>query len=358
MTEAKPNQVESKPDAKVASPIASDTTHDARATLSTSIQDMMKEAVSGATKSPSDNSSPQESASTFGEAIGKAANKTGPGDQAGSATGKIAEDMIKNGVSGIGGKITEGMLQNGEANKHTEKSGALENLLKGGVGISDLSHKVTDQDRKEAKAALEKGISSLVPEADRKLQVALQNAIIDGDMGKFQEAVKALGNDPEKLAKMVKEVNDQLDKNENFGGVELSMDSKGNVLLYGEKGNTAVSVNPKTGDSTLRAVEKQADGSVVLKDGEIINRTPAEVMKNLGDEATRSITELPFRKLMPMDHNRKPTLPDRDPYRSPGWPQPRGGGGGEKPNLKEKLHNNGHLDFTPLKGLDKESNDK
>lgn len=373
MSEAKANQVETKSDAKVASQAPSDTATDTRATLSTAIQDMMKEAVTGS-KSGSDSSSPSAVGEALPNAV-KAAESTAANGESMSVPGKIAENHAKNGMqNSIGGKIAEGVAKNGESIKHggeihqqIDKSGSLENIIKGGVMINDFGKsKVTDADRKEAKEALEKGISGLVPEADRKVQVALQNAIIDGDMAKFQEAVKALGNDPEKLEKMVKEVNDQLNRNEKFGGVELSMDSKGNVLLYGEKGNTAVSVNPKTGEATLRAVEQQADGSVVLKDGEIINRKAGEVMKDLGDQATRSITDFPFHKLQPMDKppfrdfpNPDRTFPGKDPHRSPGWPQPRDNDG--KPSWKENLlkgdgkTGTGHLDFTPLKELEKSS---
>jgi hypothetical protein len=359
MSEAKANQQEAAPDAKIASKSGSDTSTDTRATLSNSIQDMMKEAVSGG-KTAADSLS--SSGSTAGEGLSGIANRVGDALPTQSAEAdKALANMIKN-----GDKISEGSIQHGEANKQVDKTSGIENVLKGGVNVSDLANfkdKVTDQDRKEAKEALEKGISGLVPEADRKLQVAMQNAIIDGDMGKFQEAVKAVGNDPEKLAKMVKEVNGELNKNEKFGGVELSMDSKGNVLLYGEKGNTAVSVNPKTGDTTLRAVERQADGSVVLKHGEIINRTPADVMKNLGDEATRSITEFPFHRLNPIEKPPfRPFPPDR------GFPMPKPPGGiegkppswNEKPSWKdfEKELYKESLDFTPLKGLDDKKNEK
>lgn len=352
MSEATANKVvDNKNDAKVTAKNP-DTTSDAKSTLSNSVQDMMKDAVANGAGKAASSADAADSASKLGNELGKAAGS--------EATGKLGKTLNQLDKEGMAGKIADGISNMHEGQKQIDKSGALENIEKGGMSIGDFAKKmnVTDQDRKEAKEALEKGISGLVPEGDRKAQVAIQNAIIDGDMGKFKEAIKAVGNDPEKLAKMVKEVNDQLNRNEKFGGVELSMDSKGNVLLYGEKGNTAVSVNPKTGDTTLRAVERQADGSVVLKDGEIINRKPEEVMKTLGDEATRSITEWPHFSYpieKPFPHfepkprfDEKPHWNDKPTH--PNW--------NDKPSLKEKLEN-GHLDFTPLKGFEnKKADDK
>lgn len=344
MSEATAKQAETKSDAKnVGKPV--DTTSDAKSTLSNSIQDIMKEAAGNGKTANSVDANTTEGVAKLGSELSKQAGKAAAaGGESSAQIGKELENMSKDGAN----KILEGQ-------KHIDKTGALEQLQKGGMGIGEVGRikmPVTDQDRKEAKEALEKGISGLVPEGDRKAQVALQNAIVDGDMGKFKEAVKALGNDPEKLSKMVKEVNDQLNRNEKFGGVELSMDSKGNVLLYGEKGNTAVSVNPKTGEATLRAVETQNDGSVVLKDGEIINRKAEDVMKSLGDQATRSITEFPFINKpfhLPPDGG----LPHFEPKPRindfPHW--------NDKPNLKDKL-DNGHLDFTPLKGFEKKADDK
>ena len=111
-----------------------------------------------------------------------------------------------------------------------------------------------------------------------------------------------------------------------LGGIDLSMDSQGNVLIYEEHGNTAVSINPTTGAATLRAVERQPDGSMLLKPGEIINRQAADVMRALGEEATRSLVG-PHWNIRP---NFEPGLR-------------RGGGGdsgGSGPNIRlERLNN-------------------
>lgn len=351
MSEATANKVENQSDAKSVAK-AADTASNTKADLSNSIQDMMKEAAGKAT-SPVE-SAAADGAGKLGNEISNQVGKEAAGGETSGQIGKAIENMGKN-------KIADGISNSHEGQKQIDKSGVLEQLQKGGMAMGEIGKikmPVTDEDRKEAKEALEKGISGLVPEGDRKAQLALQNAIIDGDMGKFKEAVKSLGNDPEKLAKMVKEVNDQLNRNEKFGGVELSMDSKGNVLLYGEKGSTAVSVNPKTGEATLRAVETQNDGSVVLKDGEIINRKADDVMKQLGDQATRSVTEYPFINKppfhLPPDGGFPPFHPKPRIEEKPRWnDKPTWD---DKPNLKDKIEK-GHIDFTPLKGFENKKTD-
>jgi|AGTN01.1.fsa_nt_gi hypothetical protein len=153
--------------------------------------------------------------------------------------------------------------------------------------IKHFPEKITDENRKQAKEKLEKELSELIPDKDRQSLKNLQSAIIDGDLGKLQSTLKELSGNPEQLKKIISALNKQMEKTM---GVNMRMDSAGNVLLYENGGSTALSINPKTGESTLRPMETQMDGSVVLKPGEIINKTAADVLKNIGDEGTRSLT--------------------------------------------------------------------
>jgi hypothetical protein len=242
------------------------------------------------------------------------------------AGGEQGINSLEKNSNGNAAQVGEGISKQLEGISKGNSNEKLQELTKEGAISIGISKKldVTPEDRAEAKEKLGKELSDLIPEADRKTITELQNALIDGDTKKFGEALKGLSGDPARLEKFVKALNDNLNKNEMFGGVELSMDGKGNVLVYGEKGNTAVSFDPKTGESSLRAVERQDDGSVLLKPGEVINRKPNEVMKNLGDEATRSLQEPIFKphpwkpgfpnKPMPMpEFPNKPTLP-KDPF--------------------------------------------
>jgi len=178
----------------------------------------------------------------------------------------------------------------------------------------DWDYPVNDKDRAEAKDQLAKDLHELIPAGDKALLKDIDAALIDGDLNALKKSLATLANDadPEKLGKFIKAVNDQFAK-KGFNGVELSQDGKGNVLVYQKDGSTAISINPKTGDTTLRAIERQFDGSVVIKPGEIINRQPGDVMKSVSEEATRAVLGPRFEK--------------RIYDEGFGRPWPRGGGG-------------------------------
>lgn len=218
-------------------------------------------------------------------------------------SGQSAMDTAKSGSNYANGQLEKGAQAADKAGNYfhikelEHGAGQVgESVLQKGSGefVKDMDRSlklsVTDQDRKNAKEMMAKELSPLLPEADRKALTDLQGALIDGDMGKLKETLKGLSGDPEKLAKYIEQLNKQFNEHETRGGLELSTDSKGNVLVYENHGNTAVSIDPQTGDTTLRGIDRQNDGSVVLKEGEIINRKAEDVLKRAGDSATRSIS--------------------------------------------------------------------
>lgn len=217
--------------------------------------------------------------------------------------GQNAMENARQGNTGVNSQLEQGSKAadkgaNGYHIQELEKGAAQigEGVSPKGNGeFAKESHRslkpfVTDQDRKNAKEMMAKELSPLLPEADKKALTELQGALIDGDTVKLKESLKALSGDPEKLSKYIDQLNKQFNKHETRGGLELSMDSKGNVLVYENHGNTAVSIDPKSGDTTVRGIDRQKDGSVVLKEGEIINRKAEDVIKRIGDSATRSIS--------------------------------------------------------------------
>jgi|AGTN01.1.fsa_nt_gi hypothetical protein len=206
-------------------------------------------------------------------------NSRGSGKSAEKA-GEAAQSL----GSKVGDAISDKMINLEENHKIIGTDGISKEIYK-------HFREVTDEQRKQAKEKLEKELSELIPEKDRTSLKNLQSAIVDGDLGKLQSTLKELSANPEQLKKIVDALGKQFGKEL---GVDLKMDSAGNVLLYEHFGNTALSVNPKTGESTLRPMETQMDGSVVLKPGEIINRTTGDVMKNIGDTATRSLSDGPI----------------------------------------------------------------
>lgn len=260
-------------------------------------------------------SKPADSAAKVGQSVA-----SGIAEALGQKTGDSSSPAVKAGegvISGVADALTK---QKPSQSDDSSPSPSLGNLLKDSIkngienggrselpGIGDkiknhdgmhdivryLDKTVTDKNRNEAKEALGKGLSELIPEADKALLKTMQGALIDGNLDKLKGSLGSLSSDPERMEKFLKELNGQLKRE--GAGVELTSDGKGNVLVYENFGNTAVSINAKTGETTLRAIERQNDGSVLLKPGEIINRKPGEVMKNIGDEATRNITGMNYR---------------------------------------------------------------
>lgn len=223
---------------------------------------------------------------------------------------------------GLKGELGKGRIED-FLDKHD--LGKLENFMK---------HKVTDKDRNRAKEILADEISSLVPEGDQKALKGMQTALIDGDLKAFSKAVKDAGTDPEKLGKLVERLNEQLEDNENFGGVEVRKVGD-DVYLYNEDGGTALKIDSKTGKASVHAIEHQKDGSIVTKPGVVLNRTAEDVMQSVGDEATESLTGKLYNFIKPG----RPIKPIPKPWPPKGWEDgikpgkwdgKGGGGGGDK----------------------------
>ncbi len=316
-------------------------------------------------------------AAVFGAAAGSAARVALSNEFAGGAIGAAAADIIKNLKNGEtsptpsdgkkpsnsgsppsdsapvpaetpgqkhkpgSGGILSDLLGDHKPSKPkdtaSDKTGMINDLHnmmeKGGRSLESFFKNITDADRKVAKDALAKSIDPAIRAEDKQILKDMQAAIIDGNAENLAKALKPLAGKPDRIADFVKSINSQLDKGGT--GVELGTDSKGNVLLYEKGANTAVSINPETGATELRVVERQADGSVVLKPGEIINRTVADVMKNVGDEATRNLITPRFNRLRHFDD----ISPLNGRKGAGGGGGGGGGGDGSGPSSLDKLFN-------------------
>lgn len=202
----------------------------------------------------------------------------GTGDKQGIVDGddKLAERMRKNGLDqqlDLEGKSL------GEILKHFHGNDTYHDLL------YRWPKEVTPEDRKEAKDALGKDVSPLINEADSKTLKSMQEAIVDGNIGKLAETLKNMP--PERAKAFVKELNKELKAH--HAGVELSATGDGRVFVYETSGQTAIQIN-RDGTTTLKPIRHNYDGSIVVEPGEIINKDPEEVMKGISDSAVRGIT--------------------------------------------------------------------
>lgn len=245
-----------------------------------------KNAVSGAGKELGSEALNDVGSGTLKDLLSDSAKDLFPGASASNETKRVHDGNGRGGSSLVEGANTLG--QAAESAKHLKFPESRGESIRD--EMARIKRPITDKDRQAAKDMLAKDIDPALSDADKKLMKDLQGSLIDGDLGKLKETLKELSADPKKLANFLESVNKQMNKHETLGGLEVATDGKGNVLVYENNGKTAVSVDPKTGETSVRPVTRQDDGSVVLLDGEVLNRTPESVLTRAADAVTRSMT--------------------------------------------------------------------
>jgi hypothetical protein len=164
----------------------------------------------------------------------------------------------------------------------------------------DLSEPPTDQERSTADKSLDKGLTKLAsPEATKTMQ-AIDAAITSGDTKALGEAIKSA--DPAKLRDMLGEINRVLaDKG---ASTRLDMTEDGKVLVSDSKSKTAVAVDPKTGEVSAKEVEHNADGSMLVKPGELLHADTDKAFKEISDRTVNAINgKLDFSDSLPNIEN-------------------------------------------------------
>jgi len=160
-------------------------------------------------------------------------------------------------------------------------------IAKDGDTLIKWSKEPSDKDRADAEKKLEKGISKLIPEADRQLMTSLTSAITSGDARAFGEALKKAGGNPEKLRSIVEEVNKVLEDKGCSTKVDVTADGK--VLISDGSSDTALAFNPATGRAEAKRVEHGMDGSVTVKPGEVLHVDKEAAFTAIGNAAVDSI---------------------------------------------------------------------
>ncbi|MBX9693012.1 MAG: hypothetical protein K2Z81_11555, partial [Cyanobacteria bacterium] len=224
-----------------------------------------------------------------GEAILEGIN-SGAGAAAGRALRSAVEGALEGGGRQSGRTLGDAIQGSLERALNGTPADRFEHLRNADRAAMDFQFSVTDADRTRAKDVLSRELSELIPEADRNMMRRFQSAIIDGNMEALTATLRQLNQDPARLDLFIRALNRQLDGHEGLNGIDIMRDSAGNVLIYDQnRGNVALQINPRSGEAAVRAIEIQRDGSVLLRPGEIINRQPADVLRAVSDEATRSV---------------------------------------------------------------------
>lgn len=161
-----------------------------------------------------------------------------------------------------------------------------------GIDAMRRHHEEPSKDEvQSAKDKVDGKIDGLISTADKATLKNMQDAALSGDPKAFSDAISGLKDDPARLKDFVKEMNKNLKDSD--AGLHATVDEKGNVVLYGDHGHNGVEIGAD-GTSRVRALEREPDGTVIMKDGEVLNKDPNKVMKHLSDDAVFNIEKPPF----------------------------------------------------------------
>ncbi|MBU6450486.1 MAG: hypothetical protein KGS72_01815 [Cyanobacteria bacterium REEB67] len=207
----------------------------------------------------------------------------------------------------------------------------------------DMAAPPTDEERSDADKSLDKSLSKMAaPEASKSMQ-AIDAAITSGDTKALGEAIKSA--DPAKLRDMLGEINRVLA--EKGSSTRLDMTEDGKVLVSDSKSNTAIAVDPKTGDISAKEVEHNADGSMLVKPGELLNVDTDKAFKEISDRTVNAVNgKVDFGDILQKMDDKHVIFDHSDDL----WGGTGGGTGGGSPSQGGDFVNTPRdLDFTPLK---------
>lgn len=210
------------------------------------------------------------------DAISKGAEAAKSGVEAGA---KVLQGDFSKGGKNLSDEEMQKVLD-GMGQKH-----GLDKIIEGIDKKHFYNPEVSDKDRKEAQEKMDKELSGLIPEADRKAIGDLTSAVLSGDKEKLAKTVQELGKDPAKLDAYIKEMNKNLEKN--GSDTRMAVNKDGKVVVYGS-GDQGVEVDPKTGKTSVFRVERDFKGNVT-QGGEVLNGNVGKALKNIGDDTTRDI---------------------------------------------------------------------
>lgn len=146
----------------------------------------------------------------------------------------------------------------------------------------------TPEERKEALNRAQKTLENnplfkLMNANDQKAALNLQDAVLRGDTKALGELVKALGDNPERMAALAAAVADNLKRV--GANTQLDMGPDGSLLMYKNGDNHAVQIG-KDGTAQVRAIEHHPDGSLdILNDRTVVRPTAAQLARSIGDSA-------------------------------------------------------------------------
>jgi hypothetical protein len=141
---------------------------------------------------------------------------------------------------------------------------------------------------KKAEAILDSKMSGFVSKEDRNLLKTMSHAILEGDPKAFGAAIASMKDHPAKLKKFVDELQKNLDQAD--AGVNVTVTKDGNVVVYKQDDSVGIQYDGKTGRSSVVALEHENDN--VILGGQVLNKTPEDVSKDIALSARQGILGL------------------------------------------------------------------
>ncbi len=145
---------------------------------------------------------------------------------------------------------------------------------------------MTPEDLKDAQKVLDSKVSNVLPEKDQAILKSMNHALINGDSKEFGEAVAKLHGDPARIKAFVADLERSL--KDSGAGVHVVVSKDGNVIAYKDGDTAGVQYNGKTGESTVVPLKNEG-GNVIVENGEVLNKQPADVFQDLGRSAASNI---------------------------------------------------------------------
>lgn len=155
------------------------------------------------------------------------------------------------------------------------------------IGERDSQQNPKLADHQVALDNVNRRVSRLIPEKERIAISDLAQGFLSGDHQRLAKVVSAHAGNPEKLAKLVAEVNSVFGEKNSPSRMVVARDGK--LLCFSELHDRAIQMEPKTGESIVVKVQHQIDGGVSVRPGRSEGLGVSSVFGSLSADAVQTI---------------------------------------------------------------------
>ncbi|CAN5710916.1 hypothetical protein BH10CYA1_BH10CYA1_06410 [soil metagenome] len=165
-------------------------------------------------------------------------------------------------------------------------------------------HKPSDAQETKAETKLDAGVNGLIPDADKQNLTDANHALLTGDTAGLGAAYAKYKDDPNRLKAFVEEQNRELKDAKSDVGVQMTDDGK--IYVSKNHGQSAVEIDPATGETSVRRVMHGQDGDIYVGD-KVDSADPEKALDQIGHHAVNGINEPDFKFGYAMQYDRMKT---------------------------------------------------